>query len=62
MHALFVGNMTLYNIFLLVLNFSFNLNELNFDIIIQLLLGANKFGGGVTAWLVYNLHVVVEGP
>jgi hypothetical protein len=62
MHAFFVGNMTLYNNFLFVLNFSFNLNEFNFDITTQLLLGANKFGGGVIVWLINNVHVVMEGP
>jgi hypothetical protein len=62
MHAFFVENMTLSNNFLFILNFSFNLNEFNFDINMQSLLGANKFDEGVTTWLINNVHVVVEGP
>jgi hypothetical protein len=57
-------NMTLYVFlffFCFFLNFSFNLNEFNFDITMQSLLGINKFGAGVTAWLINNVHVVVEG-
>jgi hypothetical protein len=61
MHVFFVGNMTLYNNFLFVFNFFFNLNEFNFDITMQSLLKVNKFGGGVTAWLINNVHVVVQG-
>jgi hypothetical protein len=60
MHVFFVENMTLYKK-KIILNFSFNLNEFNFDITIQLLLGANKFGEGVIVWLINNVHVVVEG-
>jgi hypothetical protein len=62
MHAFFVGNMTLYNKFLFVFNFSFNLHEFNFDITMQSLLGPDKFGGGVSAWLINNVHVVVKNP
>jgi hypothetical protein len=47
---------------LFVFKFSFNLNEFNFDITMELLLGADKFGGGVTTWLVNNVHVAMEGP
>jgi hypothetical protein len=54
--------MTLYNNFLFILNFSFNLNEFNFDITMELLFGVDKFGGGVTTWFINNVHVVVEGP
>jgi hypothetical protein len=28
----------------------------------QSLLGLDKFGGGVLAWLINNVHVIVEGP
>jgi hypothetical protein len=58
----FLLEMTLYNNFLFVFNFSFNLYEFSFDITMELLLGADKFSGGVTSWLVNNVHVVVEGP
>ncbi len=54
--------MTLYNNFLFVLIFSFNLNEFNFDITMELFLGVDKFGGGVITWLVNNIHVDMEGP
>jgi hypothetical protein len=54
--------MTLYNNFLFILIFFFNLNEFNFDITMELLLGVDKFGGDVTAWLVNNVHVAMEGP
>ncbi len=62
MHSLFVRNMTLYNKFLFVLNFSFNLNEFNFDITMQSLLRVDKFGEGVKTWLINDVHVVMEGP
>jgi hypothetical protein len=37
--------MTLYNNFLFVFKFSFNLGEFNFDITMESLLGVDKFGG-----------------
>jgi len=54
--------MTLYNNFLFVFHFSFNSSEFNFDITMQSLLGADKFGGGVTTWLVNNVRFAMEGP
>ncbi len=62
MHAFFVGNMTSYNNFLFILDFFLNLSEFNFDITMQLLLGADKFGKGVKMWLINNVHVAIEGP
>jgi len=61
-HLCWKYDMTLYNNFLFILIFFFNLNEFNFDITMELLLGVDKFGGGVTAWLVNNVHVAMEGP
>ncbi len=48
-------------IFYFSLIFPLNLNEFNFDIIIQSLFRADEFGGGVIMWLINNVHVVVEG-
>jgi hypothetical protein len=51
-----------YNKFLFIFHFSYNLHEFNFDITMLLLLGPDKFGGGVSTWLINNVHVIVKGP